>query len=77
MVGRRFGRLTVEELVCIAPRYWRCRCQCGKDTVVEGGNLRRKVGGIKSCGKCGRAGDVPRDVDWKRAQKGASDAGTN
>ena len=74
MVGRKFGKLTVLALVCVAPRHWKCRCVCGSITVVEGGNLRRKVGGIKSCGKCGRASDLPRYADWKRAQREASDA---
>lgn len=29
---------------------WRCRCSCGKETVVQLGNLRS--GHTKSCGKC-------------------------
>jgi hypothetical protein len=48
--GQRFGFLTVlsfshveEELTM-----WKCRCDCGKETVVRGVNLRN--GGTKSCG---------------------------
>lgn len=51
-VGDRFGRLVIMER---APRhpfyrgaYWRCRCDCGKFTVVHGTNLRH--GATKSCG---------------------------
>ncbi len=48
--GVRFGKLTVLEE---APqrkghRYWRCRCDCGTERVVEGGHLRS--GHTRSCG---------------------------
>lgn len=53
LTGQRFGRLTV-----IARNdppsnqwggaLWRCRCECGKVTVVTGGHLRH--GGVRSCG---------------------------
>ena len=72
MVGRRFGRLTVEKLVCIAPRHWRCKCACGNAVVCEGSNLRR--GHVKSCGHCN---NVPRYADWKRAQMGAQNVAAN
>ena len=72
MKGLRFGRLVVEELVCIAPRYWRCECACGNVVFAEGGNLRR--GNVKSCGKCGRADGLPRYSEWKK-QREASHAG--
>lgn len=51
MTGQRFGMLVV---VCRAENTqsgratWRCRCDCGKEVVVRGGNLRS--GGTKSCG---------------------------
>lgn len=59
MTGQRFGRLTVLER---AENYqydtgagwystkavWRCRCDCGAETVVIGSNLRR--GATRSCG---------------------------
>lgn len=51
LTGQKFGRLTVIEFshndkggrTC-----WLCICDCGKETVVQGGNL--KSGGTKSCG---------------------------
>ena len=49
LTGKKFGYLRVIKRVDVAGRpKWLCRCQCGKETVVGGGNLR---GGItKSCG---------------------------
>lgn len=48
--GTRFGRLAV---VALAPgpiraRHWRCRCDCGVETVVRGAYLRS--GATRSCG---------------------------
>ena len=59
IVGRRFGRLTVTNLLGRVPlstgsqkrTFWRCLCDCGKETKVDGGAL--KAGTISSCG-CGR-----------------------
>jgi hypothetical protein len=48
LVGSRFGRWLVLELVSIAPRIWRCVCDCGVIRVVAGSNLRS--GGSTSCG---------------------------
>ena len=53
LTGRRFGRLIVlhhEELPNnVYGKYaWRCRCDCGNETVVLASNL--KDGTIKSCG---------------------------
>lgn len=53
LTGRRFGRLTVLEYVPPSgPRQsgalWRCRCDCGRETVVTAGNL--KYGHTTSCG---------------------------
>lgn len=75
MVGRRFGRLTVEGLACFAPRCWKCLCDCARTTIVEGSNLRRKVNGTKSCGKCPRHRGVPRYSELRK-KKEASDART-
>lgn len=55
LVGRRFGMLTVLWRYAGASRLtgqtmWECRCQCGNETIVYGGNLTR--GNTKSCG-CG------------------------
>lgn len=50
MLGKRFGKLVV---IAKADRrwrslYWRCRCDCGKETTVRGTCLRN--GDTKSCG---------------------------
>lgn len=46
ITGRHFGRLTAIEY--LGKGKWRCRCDCGKEVVVIGQNLRR--GRTKSCG---------------------------
>ena len=56
LTGQRFGRLTVigrapSDKGCTNAK-WRCRCDCGKETIVRGVTLRR--GESKSCG-CYRA----------------------
>ena len=56
LTGRRFGRLLVLEragsYVCDYGTHssptWRCRCDCGRETVVLGLALRR--GNTRSCG---------------------------
>lgn len=50
LTGRRFGRLTV---ICRQPNkngsaVWKCLCDCGNETEVFGGNLRK--GYTQSCG---------------------------
>jgi hypothetical protein len=53
LVGKRFGRLLVEARVGReGTPHWRCRCDCGKESIVAGGNLRN--GHTTSCG-CLRA----------------------
>lgn len=54
-ISRQFGRLTVIEYsgVHITPcgtrkKMWKCRCECGKETIVADNNL--KNGSTKSCG---------------------------
>lgn len=56
MTGKRSGRLLV---VSEAGRHgrsrqvmWRCRCDCGQETIVQGHRLR--TGHTKSCGCIGR-----------------------
>lgn len=71
MAGKKFGKLTVLALACIAPRHWKCRCQCGNIVVCEGGNLRR--GNSKSCGRCA---NVPRYSELRAKKERAGD-GTN
>lgn len=49
--GQRFGRLVVTERAAnLSPRNtrWLCRCDCGKDVIVQGGTL--KGGKQQSCG---------------------------
>lgn len=54
MLGRRFGRLTVVRHAGTAGRgkgrvaLWECRCDCGKDVIRRGRNLRG--GSTRSCG---------------------------
>lgn len=52
LVGRAFGRLAVIEYAGFSKElwaaYWRCRCECGRDTLVDGRNLTKEV--TKSCG---------------------------
>ncbi len=51
LTGKKFGRLTVlGRTKNSKKRYveWKCRCECGAITVVQGGNL--KNGATKSCG---------------------------
>lgn len=50
LTGKKFGRLTVLELAMRGSRgtKWLCRCDCGNETVVFGGNLTR--GNTLSCG---------------------------
>lgn len=46
----RFGMLTVVGFAYATDKnaYWKCKCDCGKETVVRGYSL--KSGGTKSCG---------------------------
>lgn len=53
MVGRRFGRLTVTEFAGRRQgknrsTLWRCVCDCGGQSVVDGSTLRS--GAVKGCG---------------------------
>ena len=53
LTGRRYGRLTVisyNEEVSKQKKitYWNCKCDCGSETIVYGGNL--KCGSTISCG---------------------------
>ena len=52
-VGNRYGRLTVVEYAWTRKNngkyaMWRCKCDCGKEVVCSGHNLRE--GNTKSCG---------------------------
>ncbi len=49
--GNKYGRLLVikEAKRNVRGAFWLCRCNCGNETVVVGGSLRRS-GGTRSCG---------------------------
>ena len=52
LTGQTFGHLTVVKASPIRTKYrqvrWECICDCGKTSIVTGGNLR--TGAVKSCG---------------------------
>lgn len=51
MIGQRFGRLVVlsrAENDAQQNARWLCRCDCGKEKIIQGGSLRN--GKIRSCG---------------------------
>lgn len=55
-IGKRFGRLTVLEYAGTAgelektgkANYWKCRCDCGRESIVSQTELQN--GGTRSCG---------------------------
>lgn len=70
MAGRVCGRLTVLERASNrddTKAYWKCRCACGKETVVSGDKLRR---GRQSCGCIIHVHDMHRTPEYK-AWRGA------
>lgn len=51
ITGQRFGRLIAVEPINRNPKqgmYWKCKCDCGRETIVFGRALRK--GQTKSCG---------------------------
>lgn len=60
-MGKRYGRLVVVERMenKTGPAFWRCKCDCGKETISAGRDLRR---GTESCGciRSERAGRLNR-----------------
>ena len=60
LTGRKFGRLTAVEMTDKRNRngsiYWKCRCDCGRETFVTSDVLRR--GAVKSCGCLFRGMDI-------------------
>ena len=52
LVGQVFGRLTVLDLAHLDKKhraaFWRCRCECGRETVKKSGSLTS--GNVRSCG---------------------------
>lgn len=52
LTGNKYGKLTVLEYINHSK--WKCKCECGNEIIVNGGNLRRLH--TKSCG-CLRGND--------------------
>lgn len=50
--GKKYANLTVISFAGVSGRYatFLCKCDCGRETVVRGSDLR--TGNTKSCGKC-------------------------
>ena len=50
LTGKRFGRLVVKGYAGhpMGHASWLCKCDCGKETIVNGANL--KTGHTQSCG---------------------------
>lgn len=67
MIGQRFGKLEVVERVIPAKpsKYvrYRCRCECGGETVVYSHHL--KSGATQSCGNCRGAKGHSRTPTYK------------
>ncbi len=66
LTGERFGKLTVMGLAekeGSNKTYWRCKCDCGRETVVEHYSLME--GHTKSCG-CLRPGGKGEDLTGRR-----------
>ncbi len=66
LTGERFGKLTVigpEKKEGSKKKYWRCKCDCGRETVVDHYSLTE--GHTKSCG-CIKPGVKAEDLTGKR-----------
>jgi len=65
LTGKRFGNLVVIGRTKGRDKqrvYWRCKCDCGNETIVQGGHLRYKH--TKSCG-CQSAKRRSEHYNWK------------
>lgn len=53
LTGQRFGRFFVKSFAYMRPNgsYWNCRCECGVEKIVRGGDLNK--GATLSCGCLG------------------------
>ncbi len=73
LAGARFGRLIAIERIWIADKryyYWRCRCDCGNEKLVRGGNLQ--CGTTRSCGCLYRLSrEEAESRFWSRVKKTA------
>lgn len=70
VIGERFGRLTVIALAEKTKKYrlWRCRCDCGNDTLVRSNQLNRSS--VQSCGCLVK--DAARDRGVRAVQRRAT-----
>ena len=51
-LGKKFGRLAVLEQCKNTDSYtrWRCKCDCGKEVILNGSSLTRRTEPTRSCG---------------------------
>lgn len=56
LTGQRFGKLTVESLASSENGIliWKCKCDCGNEKLIRGGNLKSKKGLSCGCDKYGK-----------------------
>lgn len=69
ILGQRFGRLVAIEKVGSNQRgniLWRCQCDCGRESIVRGDQLRAKTKPTRSCGCSGQG--IPRPIVHGQAQ---------
>lgn len=73
LVGKQFGKLRVilrvpkPDHLKNQGRYWLCRCECGKETVVITAALN--YGMTRSCGRCIPRGYTPRNLTERFFEK--------
>lgn len=72
LTGQKFGKLTVLKLDHIekSKKYWLCKCDCGKEKIVNGYSLKR--GDTKSCGclrKKGKSKAIMKQKETKEVGK--------
>ncbi|MEH7301898.1 hypothetical protein [Neobacillus drentensis] len=64
LTGRRFGKLTVLQMLMVQEQNrririsWNCLCECEQEKVIVGASLTRKVQPSQSYGKCQQAQDL-------------------
>lgn len=70
LVGKKFNRLTVVERVRYGKKslFWRCRCDCGKETVVSSEKL--KSSHTQSCGCKSLENTIKRNLQRMRDLQG-------
>lgn len=62
LTGKKYHRLTVIGFAFTRKkhRYWSCRCKCGEEVIVDGGNL--KSGHTQSCGCWNQEMTIKRNI---------------